>query len=199
VIIVSAFLRSSKSSEMSSAAPQVRKVERLMSQQATFESLEGGYCGRLTTIGPDGYPYCIPLLYVCMDDRLYMHGTAARGHLRMNVEHCPRVCFEIDAPGKVFDYGRFECDVTIAYRSVIAFGRIRIVDDAAVKQRFCEALLGKYGKPDTGRPKGFFPRLALINVYEVSIERITGKEQTLPPLSEQWPAVDRTKTPLAKP
>ena len=59
--------------------------------------------------------------------------------------------------------------------------------------------MAKYGKPETIRPKGFFPRLDIITVYAISVERITGKEQVLPPLSEQWPAVDRTKTPNARP
>jgi uncharacterized protein len=128
-----------------------------------------------------------------------VHGTATRGHLRVNVENSSQVCFEIDSVGEVFDYGRFECDVTISHRSIVMFGQIRIVDDTPTKQRFCENLLAKYGKPDTGRPKGFFPRLSLINVYSIAIERMTGKEQTLPPASEQWPAVDRTKTPQAQP
>jgi len=70
-------------------------------------------------------------------------------------------------------------------------------DDAEVKQRFCEDLMAKYGKPDTQRPKGFFPRIDAITVYAVAAERMTGKEQWLPPLSEQWPAKDRTKTPNA--
>jgi hypothetical protein len=34
---------------------------------------------------------------------------------------------------------------------------------------------------------------------EIIRERITGKECPLPALSEQWPAVDRTKTPRARP
>ena len=83
--------------------------------------------------------------------------------------------------------------------SVIAFGTMRIVDDRATKQRFCEALMAKYGKPDTQRPKGFFPRLDVITVYALTMERMTGKEQVLPPVSEQWPAKDRTKTPNATP
>jgi len=40
-----------------------------------------------------------------------------------------RACFEVDEPIKVFVYGRFECDSGFAYRSAIAYGRIRIVDD----------------------------------------------------------------------
>lgn len=72
-------------------------------------------------------------------------------------------------------------------------------EDKAVKQRFCEALMVKYGKADTTRPKGFFPRIDKITVYAISVERMTGKEMALPPLSEQWPAKDRTKTPNARP
>jgi uncharacterized protein len=170
-----------------------------MPLQDALISLQVSYCGRLTTIGPDGYPYCVPLLYVLMDGQLFMHGTAARGHLRTNVENNTKVCFETDSPEEVFDYGRFECDTGLAYRSIVVFGQIRIVDDVPTKQRFCETLMVKYGKPDTGRPKGFFPRLMEICVYALTIERITGKQLALPPVSEQWPAVDRTKTPSARP
>jgi hypothetical protein len=73
----------------------------------------------------------------------------------------------------------------------------RVVEDKHIKQRFCEALMAKYGKPETQRPKGFFPRIDIITVYAIAAERITGKETPLPPLSEQWPAKDRTKTPHA--
>jgi hypothetical protein len=36
-------------------------------------------------------------------------------------------------------------------------------------------------------------------VYAIRIERMSGKEKSLPPLSEQWPAIDMTKTPNAFP
>jgi len=41
----------------------------------------------------------------------------------------PRACFQVDEPVKVFDYGRFECDSGLAYRSAVAYGRIQIVED----------------------------------------------------------------------
>ena len=82
---------------------------------------------------------------------------------------------------------------------MILFGKIRIVEDRAAKQRFCEAPMAKYGKPHSGPPKGFFPRMDMITVYAIAIERITGKEMALPAVSEQWPAKDRTKTPNARP
>ena len=163
------------------------------------ELVARGFCGRLATIGADGYPYCVPLLYVAMDGQVFVHNTAARGHLRANIEHESRICFEIDEPGEVFAYGRFDCDSTVSYQSVILFGKIRVVDDRAAKQRFCEALMAKYGKPEWERPKGFFPRLDQITVYAIAIERMTGKENPLPGVAQQWPALDQTKTPNARP
>jgi uncharacterized protein len=155
-------------------------------------------CG-FATVSEDGSPYCVPLLYIWADNRVFLHGTSARGHLQANVAREPRVCFELDDVDEVFDYGRFECDSGLAYRSVIAFGRIRIADDTATKQRFCERLMEKYGKPNSIRPKNFFPRLDVITVYVMTIERMTGKERLLPELSEQWPTKDRTRTPDARP
>jgi nitroimidazol reductase NimA-like FMN-containing flavoprotein (pyridoxamine 5'-phosphate oxidase superfamily) len=181
------------------SSPQIRRADRAMSEERARQVLAHGYSGHLATIGEDGFPYCIPLLYLWIDGEVYLHTTSARGHLRANVESDQRVCFEIDEQDGVFDYGRFECDSGLAYRSVCLFGRIRIVEDMLAKQRFCEALMEKYSKPETKRPKGFFPRIDAITVYAITVERMTGKEQSLPPLSEQWPAKDRTKTPNASP
>jgi nitroimidazol reductase NimA-like FMN-containing flavoprotein (pyridoxamine 5'-phosphate oxidase superfamily) len=179
------------------SSPQLRRADRIMPEERALDTLARGYSGRLASIGEDGFPYCIPLLYLWMDGEVYLHTTSARGHLRANVEREPRVCFELDEQGGVFDYGRFECDSGLAYRSVCLFGRIRIVEERELKHRFCEALMAKYGKPGTERPKGFFPRLDAITVYAIAVARMTGKEQELPLLSEQWPAKDRTKTPNA--
>jgi nitroimidazol reductase NimA-like FMN-containing flavoprotein (pyridoxamine 5'-phosphate oxidase superfamily) len=185
--------------EASMSSPQLRRADRMMSEPRAYDMLARGFSGHVATIGEDGYPYCIPLLYLWMDGEVYVHTGSAKGHFRANVERGPRVCFEIDEPDQVFDYGRFECDSGLAYQSVILFGKIRIIEDRAAKQRFCEALMVKYGKPDTDRPKGFFPRIDAITVYAISVERMTGKEMALPDLSEQWPAKDRTKTPNARP
>ena|SRR6266852_2241935 len=182
-----------------SSAPQLRRVDRSMSVDHAREVLRHGFCGRLATVSKDGSPYCVPLLYVLMDGLLYVHNTADRGHLRANIECEARSCFEVDEPGQIFNYGRFECDSSIAYRSVIAFGTIQIVADLAVKQRFFEALMEKYGTPEGGRPSGFFPRIGQVTVYEMTIERMTGKEQALPEVSRQWPALDRTASPGARP
>jgi nitroimidazol reductase NimA-like FMN-containing flavoprotein (pyridoxamine 5'-phosphate oxidase superfamily) len=116
--------------------PELRRTDRLMAPQDAWAFLVGGYSGCLATLGSDGYPYVTPLLYVISQPRILVHGASATGHLRTNVEFCQQVCFEVDAPGKAFAYGRFECDTGLAYASVVAFGRISIVREPEVKQRF---------------------------------------------------------------
>ena len=181
------------------SSPQVRRQDRVLPEPEARELIARAYCGRIATTGADGWPYIVPLLHVLSGNEIGMHNTAARGHFRLNVERDARACFEVDEPVKVFDYGRFECDSGLAYRSAIAYGRIRIVEERDAKAKFFDLLLEKYGTGVPGRPKGFYPRLDEVTVYSMAIERVTGKHCLLPPVSEQWPALDRTKTPNAKP
>src|SRR5207302_1400432 len=81
-----------------------------------------------------------------------VYSLAALRHIRLDVEGESSVCFEVGQPVKVFDYGRFECDTGLAYRSAIARGPSRIVEDRAAKSRFFDALLAKYGTGTSGRP-----------------------------------------------
>ncbi len=182
-----------------SGTPEVRRADKVMPDARARELVEAGYCGRLATVGEDGWPYVVPLLYVTFGGEIWVHNTRARGHLRENVDHEPRVCFEIDEAGEVFPYGRFECDTSVSYRSVVAFGRIRVVEDEADKRAFFDALMAKYSDPSWDRVKRFYPRLDQVTVYAIAVARMTGKETPLPVPSEQWPALDRTKSPNAVP
>ena len=181
------------------SGPPLRRTDRAVSAERAQEVLVGGFSGRLATVGADGWPYVVPLLYVWMDAQVYVHGARAGGHLRQNVEHDPRVCFEVDEPGEAFPYGRFECDTALEYRSVIVFGTIHVVSDRDEKARFCSELMRKYGDSAWARPREFYPRLDEITVYRIAIERMTGKETPLPVASRRWPALDQTKSPNAAP
>jgi nitroimidazol reductase NimA-like FMN-containing flavoprotein (pyridoxamine 5'-phosphate oxidase superfamily) len=182
-----------------SGVPQVRRTDKLMADERLREMIARAYSGRLATIGANGWPYIVPLLYVSINGEIWVHNTRARGHLRANIEHEARICFEIDEPGEIFAYGRFECDTTLAYSSIVAFGRIRIIEEQKQKQVFFDALMAKYGDPGLDRPKAFYPRLDQVTVYAIAIERVTGKETTLPAVQNRWPAVDNTKSPNATP
>ena len=180
------------------SSPELRRQDRMLAEADARGVIRSAYCGRVGTVSADGWPYVVPLLHIFDGEVITVHNAAARGHLRLNVERDPRACFEADEPVKVFDYGRFECDSGLAYRSAIAYGRMQIVEDESAKIRFFDGLLAKYGTGVPGRPKSFYPRLNEVTVYALTVERITGKHCPLPPVSEQWPALDRTKTPNAK-
>ena len=183
-----------------SALGEVRRADKAMGEQETLALLARAPIGRLATADAAGAPYVTPLLYIWDGREIWLHNAIVPGHLRFNIEANARVCFEVDEPGPVFPYGRFECDTSIAYESAVVFGRIRVVEDREAKEAFCRALMAKYGPAEgEDRPQGFFPRLGQIAVYAVAIDRITGKRTPLPALEQQWPAADHTGTPNAKP
>jgi len=117
-----------------SASPDVRRPDKVMAEADARALLARGFAGRLASADAAGQPYVTPLLYVWDGAEIWVHNTAARGHLRANVEANDRVCFEVNEAGPVFAYGRFECDTGMAYESVVVFGRIRVVADRAAKQ-----------------------------------------------------------------
>jgi len=41
-----------------SSSPQVHCADRVMADEAVRAMLECGFCGRLATVGGDGYPHC---------------------------------------------------------------------------------------------------------------------------------------------
>ena len=177
----------------------MRRADKEMSVSRALELLASAYCGRLATVGSDGAPYICPLLFVWADGKIWLHNTSAVGHLQRNVRHESRVCFEIDTPGETYAYGRFQCDTALAYQSVVVFGKLAFVEERDQKTRFFDLLMSKYYAQETDRPKGFYPRLDDVTVYSLTVDRVTGKETTLPAIDARWPAVDKTKSPNAVP
>lgn len=161
---------------MSTAPAPLRRADKQMTEAEVRSFIGSAFCLRIGTVGGDGYPYVLPLLFVVLDDAIVVHTTAAEGHFRSNAVDGAKVCLEWDEPGEVFGYGRTECDTSLSYRSAIAFGTMHEVQDRAYKQRFCSELMSKYARHIEGREKDMFPRLDHIRVYTIGIERLTGKQ-----------------------
>ena len=176
----------------------VRRVDKAMSRNEAEAFLLRARVAHFATVSADGDPYVVPNLFVFAEGRLYLH-TAATGHFRDNVARHPRVCFEAAEMGEVYPYGAFACDTTASYASVVGFGAIRIVPEPAEKARFFDRFLAKYADPAWEHPANFYPRLEAVTVFCIETERLTGKFTPLPPLTERWPAVNRTRSPDAMP
>jgi len=172
---------------------ELRRADKIMSADEVRAFLASAHCGRTATVGPDGYPYVVPNLFVWMEERIFLHTARYRGHFLANIEFCDRVCFEADQPGETFPYGPVECDTSIAFRSVVVFGRIGIVPELETRRRFFSAFMSKYAPADSwGRPRDTFPRIESTILYAIAPEIMTGKQTPLPAPAKRW-----QRTPLA--
>jgi uncharacterized protein len=170
---------------------ELRRGDKIMSAEEAKAFLASAHCGRTATVGADGYPYVVPNLFVWMEERIFLHTARYRGHFLTNIELSDRVCFETDQPGETFPYGPVECDTSIAFRSVIVFGRIRIVPELDVRERFFAAFMSKYAPQDSwGRPQGSFPRIDATILYAITPEIMTGKQTPLPAAGKRWRRAD---------
>ena len=147
-----------------------RKAQQLTDEEAR-SVLERGSSGVLAVSGDGGYPYAVPLSYIYGDGRIYFH-CAKAGHKLDAIERDPRVSFcVVDADDVVPD------EYTTYFRSVIAFGRARVIEDPDEKMAALRLLGEKYnpGQPaslDAEVAKGF-DRLHMV---AIDIEHLTGKE-----------------------
>jgi uncharacterized protein len=166
---------------------QLRRADKIMTPQEARSFIAQAYCGRIGTLGRDGFPYVVPNLFVWMEERIYLHTAKQSGHFLANVQFNPRACFEVDEPGETFPYGPVECDTSIAYRSAVVFGNIAVVSDRETKLRFFAAFMSKYAPAESwGRPKDSFPRVDATIVYALQPDVLSGKQTPLPAPAQRW-------------
>ena len=90
----------------------------------------------------DGQPYCTPTLFWREGDRLYWHGSSASRMLRAQSEGEPACLTVSMLDGLVLARSGFHH--SIDYRSAMAFGRARLVDDPDEKTRALAAMIDRF-------------------------------------------------------
>lgn len=100
----------------------------------------------------DGRPYCTPTLFWREGDRLYWHGSSATRMLRNQSEGEP-VCVTVSHLDSLV-LARSAFNHSVDYRSVMAFGRARVIDDEGEKARALAAMIDRFypGRWATLRP-----------------------------------------------
>lgn len=153
------------------------RAKRKMSDEDTQEFLGQQTTANVGTIGANGWPYVVPLVYIYEGgDLLYLHTGAHQGHFLTNVQRDPRICVEVSQIGPLHKGKRFACDSALVYTSVITFGAVRILyHDREKKSWFLDRLLAKHGDPSWTFEPGY-PLLDQIILYEQKIEIMTGKQ-----------------------
>ena len=152
-----------------------RKMRRAMQELPLEENiaiLNRGKTGILACLGDEGYPYTVPVNYVYADGKIYFH-CAKTGHKMDALRACDKACFTIiDRDDVVAD------EFTTYFKSVIAFGRVRILETPEEIMPAIRLLADRYSPDESDEKKQQeidkeMPALAML---EFTVEHMTGKE-----------------------
>jgi nitroimidazol reductase NimA-like FMN-containing flavoprotein (pyridoxamine 5'-phosphate oxidase superfamily) len=149
----------------------MRRKRQQLSDAESVDILKKATSGTLALLGDGGYPYAVPISYVYSDGQLYFH-SALTGHKVDAIRNCDKASF------CVIDKDDVKPEkYTTFFRSVIAFGKVHIVEDDAERLRIAR-LLGNHYNPnqDEALQKEIENGLSRMLVIRFDIEHLTGKE-----------------------
>ena len=151
---------------------EMRRKNQVLPENITMEVLERGSNGILSVIGDDGYPYGVPVSYAMLDGKIYFH-CAKSGHKIDAITNCDKVCFTVVDKDEIVPE-----KFTTFFRSVIVFGKAKILTEKEEILAAIRAISGKYSPDETvesreNEIKGSFNAMAIV---EITPEHISGKE-----------------------
>ena len=132
----------------------------------------------------NGQPFVIPTLYGRKGGKLYLHGSAASRMLRELEKGVPACVTVTLVDGLVLARSAFHHSMN--YRSVVAFGTTRKIDDPAQKSHALRVIsenviAGRWNDVRSPSEK----ELKATAILEFTIEEASAKVRTGPPLDEE--------------
>ena len=151
---------------------EMRRSRQLLTNEECFAVLGRCTSGVLAVHGDDGYPYAVPLSYALHNGRICFH-CADDGHKTDAIRANEKVSFCVVDRDDVIPE-----KYTTAYRSVIAFGRAAILEDASEKRAVLMSLAEKYSgsQPQSRHDAEIADSFARVCVVAIEIGHLTGKE-----------------------
>ncbi len=149
---------------------EMRRGKQLLSFENTVAVMNRCTNGVLACLGDEDYPYAVPLSYVYFNDKIYFHSAKA-GHKIDAIMKNPKVSFAVIDEDTIASE-----EYTTYFRSVIAFGKARIVEGDERIAAF-KALVEKYSgdQPEEAKSEAI-TRCTQAYIIAIDIEHITGKE-----------------------
>ncbi len=158
---------------------QPKMKQLAMEKQDALEFLSNGRDGVLSSIGPDGFPYGVPVNYIFDDGAIYFHGRPA-GEKFDNIVRDGRVCFTVYSHEAFEITGPETCNVTTDYSCVIVKGMCQLVEYQQDKERILFRLVEKLVPEKAAAPVN--PEMAKATaVFRIEIGSITGKRHPARP------------------
>lgn len=149
---------------------KMRRFKQELTQAENEEVLANNTSGVLALLGDEDYPYALPLSYVYWQGNIYFH-SALDGHKIEAINKHDKASFCVidqdDVIPEMF---------TTKFRSVIAFGKIRIVSDMAELRPMLEVLAKRYTpNDDQGIKKEIDENIMRTAMIELKVEHLSGK------------------------
>ena len=150
---------------------EMRRKRQQLSDEESIGILRKATSGTLALLGDGGYPYAVPISYVYDDGKLYFH-SAMSGHKVDAIRSCDRASFCVIDQDNVKP-----AEYTTYFRSVIAFGRVSIVEDEAGKLAIARILGNRYNpNQEEALQQELAHGLARMLAIRFDIEHLTDKE-----------------------
>ena len=149
---------------------EIRRKKQLLPEETALELLKRNTSGTLALLGDDGYPYAVPLSYVYLDGKLYFH-SAKNGHKIDAVRNYEKASFCVIDSDQIVPE-----KFTTHYRSVIVFGKVRLIEDVEEMRSIAAALAMKYSGDFAEQiPDEFNAYVNNLVIIEMTIEHMTAK------------------------
>ncbi|RHM55836.1 pyridoxamine 5'-phosphate oxidase family protein [Mitsuokella sp. AF33-22] len=151
---------------------KMRRFKQQLTDEACIQILKHEKRGVLSVLGDDGYPYGVPLDHYYNEEngRLYFH-CAMAGHKLDAIRACDKVSYCVTGEGHHEDGVSW----SLTFRSVIVFGRMKVLDDHAAALHLARLLGEKFTQDQAyldNEIKHAGPRMLML---ELTPEHITGK------------------------
>lgn len=149
---------------------EMRRGKQLLSAEDTAAVMKRCTNGVLACSGDEDYPYAVPLSYVYFNDKIYFH-SAKTGHKIDAISKNPKVSFAVIDEDTIVSE-----EYTTYFRSVIAFGKARIVEGDEWFEAF-RAMVEKYSgdQPEESKLKEI-NECTQAYLVAIDVDHITGKE-----------------------
>ena len=149
---------------------EMRRKRQLLPTEESVAILARMTNGTLALHGDGGYPYAVPVSYVYADGKIYFH-SAMKGHKVDAILRNNKVSFCVVEKDDIRP-----SEFTTYFRSVIVFGKARILTDEPEKRVALGLLADKYSHGEAGMEAEIAKGFDHLLMVEITIEHITGKE-----------------------
>ena len=149
----------------------MHRQDRQLPQEEAWALLTQGTYGVLSVVGDEGWPYAVPMHYTVMDGQIYLH-CAKTGYKLDALRYHDKVSFCVIDQDQVVPEA-----YTTYFRSVILFGRARILTQPEEARQALEKLAEKYSPQfPQGRQEEIDRLFSHVCMVELTIDHMTGKQ-----------------------